>query len=1065
MSTRTANPGPTQTTPEKRRAANAGRLLIVSFGSRHEAPDALESTAAAVGPAVESGLHVEWIHAEAHPTSLGSRAATWRADAASLVAAARERAVVKEAQERAASAPPTFFRRVEDRAIAVKHDESASVSARLLARLRLRLARPLRKLQERGRPDGSSVAAALPAEPADAGEADITELLRGCGEHDVVLLTAAKLADLEWLLFLVPALGVDRPLAATLHVAFGADATAPADKGAVDLETLGRRWLTGAPFRHTYFQADASATAAALAEALALPVHTAAPRWPEITAAAIGHSAEPDSNLVTVEKFGPVALQVTAMWGRTGSTSIFDSQARYLVQRGFLVIRVLIDHWPHHGDGREERINQFLAENFEGVRPHSWAVVERDISEEHLARWQQDPSFTQASTLGRMLMQLSEPTLIDPQTTSWAGRNAALALVNHIPHVPFAERLTSAPVVFETHDIYSNLLTSHGVPEFVPENPKTPAAQLAEETAVFARVAACVNLSEDDDAIISRHAKISHVISPYARSRTLARRSWPDVVHANELDEEFRVGNFDLMLWGDWHGGNIAGICWFVEEVMPRFERLQNARVVIAGRVAKGLPEGLAEKAGLLVAGFVDHLDDFILRTKVLLVPDQGGTGISIKAMDIFAFGRAFVSTSPGMRCVDCGDTGYAPVDDPDAFGQEVVDLLESRSAREERAETARRLYELNFSRAAYADNWDAALAAATPEALTAAGPAPAAAAEEAPSEHTETATMTDPNGDAPRISIIICTYDRYDVLPDAIASAKAQDLPAGQFEILVIDNSPDQEAAARWAAEYEGDPAVRYHLEPTPGLSNARNVGTEMARAPVVSFIDDDAIAPPHWAAEVLDAFDAFPDAGIVGGKVHPKWIGDESAPWLHEDNIGYLSVINWGDERRKAAPNEWLAGCNISFRRDVLLESGGFSRSLGRIGSGASLLSNEETAVAEKIHAMGKISVYAPAADLQHVIDPQRLSREWFRKRAAWQAVSDFIKDPQKAVEYAPRAKQHLQDAIEKGWRKVPMGSFHDTQDKETFKGDMGVMYDIIMSCLTGGFELPSPPDADEA
>jgi hypothetical protein len=70
----------------------------------------------------------------------------------------------------------------------------------------------------------------------------------------------------------------------------------------------------------------------------------------------------------------------------------------------------------------------------------------------------------------------------------------------------------------------------------------------------------------------------------------------------------------------------------------------------------------------------------------------------------------------------------------------------------------------------------------------------------------------------------------------------------------------------------------------------------------------------------------------------------------------------------------------------------------SLGRIGSDFSLLSNDESEVTERIRAMGRISMYAPAATVEHVIDPARLTREWFRRRPAWQAVSDFIQDPKR-------------------------------------------------------------------
>ena len=48
-------------------------------------------------------------------------------------------------------------------------------------------------------------------------------------------------------------------------------------------------------------------------------------------------------------------------------------------------------------------------------------------------------------------------------------------------------------------------------------------------------------------------------------------------------------------------------------------------------------------------------------------------------------------------------------------------------------------------------------------------------------------------------LSAVICTYNRYDLLPEAIESLVEQDLPAGSLEIIVVDNSPDQACAARF--------------------------------------------------------------------------------------------------------------------------------------------------------------------------------------------------------------------------------------------------------------------------
>ena len=52
-------------------------------------------------------------------------------------------------------------------------------------------------------------------------------------------------------------------------------------------------------------------------------------------------------------------------------------------------------------------------------------------------------------------------------------------------------------------------------------------------------------------------------------------------------------------------------------------------------------------------------------------------------------------------------------------------------------------------------------------------------------------------------LSAVICTHNRYDLLPEAIESLVKQDVPADLFEIIVVDNSPNQAAAARFGQRY----------------------------------------------------------------------------------------------------------------------------------------------------------------------------------------------------------------------------------------------------------------------
>jgi len=306
----------------------------------------------------------------------------------------------------------------------------------------------------------------------------------------------------------------------------------------------------------------------------------------------------------------------------------------------------------------------------------------------------------------------------------------------------------------------------------------------------------------------------------------------------------------------------------------------------------------------------------------------------------------------------------------------------------------------------------------------------------------------------APRISAVICTYNRYETLARTIRSVLAQTLPPAVFEIVVVDNSPDQAKAACVAETYRDQPRLRYMLQPVPGASNARNIGAGAATAGIIAFADDDVIAAPDWLAAILDAFAAFPAAGVVGGRVRLRFDGARPA-WLPDALLSYLSQVDYGDTRREKTPAEWFASANMAIRRDAFDAVRGFSPALGRNGAGLSLLSNEDVDIVDRIVALGRKAVYAPAAAVEHPIDPARLSPRWLRRRAAWQAVSDFLSRPNAAAKSAPGAAARLR-LLAQTRKNHPPGFFTEPASAEAMMLDVQTAYYAAMALMAGGVEI---------
>lgn len=245
-----------------------------------------------------------------------------------------------------------------------------------------------------------------------------------------------------------------------------------------------------------------------------------------------------------------------------------------------------------------------------------------------------------------------------------------------------------------------------------------------------------------------------------------------------------------------------------------------------------------------------------------------------------------------------------------------------------------------------------------------------------------------------PRITVAVCTYDRYALLKHALASLTRQTLSPADFRIVVVDNSPGRGAGEDFAARHRGIANLDYRFADRPGLSNARNAALAACSDELIAFIDDDAIARPEWLAALVAAFDALgPSAAVVGGAVELLW-SKPRPPWLDDAFLSLLSALNWGPARREIVPpREWLVGTNIAFRRPALAAAGGFSTLLGRYGHGAALLSNEEVETLDRIRSAGGGLYFEPAAIVDHHVHPERLTREWLRRRIVWQRISEAI------------------------------------------------------------------------
>jgi glycosyltransferase involved in cell wall biosynthesis len=246
-----------------------------------------------------------------------------------------------------------------------------------------------------------------------------------------------------------------------------------------------------------------------------------------------------------------------------------------------------------------------------------------------------------------------------------------------------------------------------------------------------------------------------------------------------------------------------------------------------------------------------------------------------------------------------------------------------------------------------------------------------------------------------PVLSVILCTYNQAGYLWKALQSLFEQTLPKGAYEVLVIDNG-STDATRETVEAFRYMENLKYLFDPVLGLSHARNTGWQKARGKYAVYLDDDAVANPDWLARILHRFETLvPQPGSVGGKVTPIW-EVERPQWLTREIEHHLSLVDWKDSPMFLDEDRfYLAGTNVSYRRGILQESGGFPTNLGRRGS--LLRSNEELWMQRFLRSRGDAIWYDPEILVQHHIKAQRLTPSWFFERFFWQGVSDAILEAQ--------------------------------------------------------------------
>ncbi|WP_046497764.1 glycosyltransferase [Streptomyces odonnellii] len=231
------------------------------------------------------------------------------------------------------------------------------------------------------------------------------------------------------------------------------------------------------------------------------------------------------------------------------------------------------------------------------------------------------------------------------------------------------------------------------------------------------------------------------------------------------------------------------------------------------------------------------------------------------------------------------------------------------------------------------------------------------------------------------RMSIVVAVRGNIEALGDLARAVRAQDYPAEDLELVVVDNHP---APVLPPGPYRlGRTPCRVVHEARPGLSRARNTGIRQAHGEIVLITDPDARPEPDWARRMAAALKTT-GAYCAGGKVIPYFTGGTTAN-VPADVLQLFVPPTWPQATAELAAPFWAVGCNLAIRRSPLPR---FDTRLGV--TGRRHLSCEELEFTVRAQLSGHLVVVVPDAVVHRAIHPADLTPAAVRGRALWHGVS---------------------------------------------------------------------------
>jgi GT2 family glycosyltransferase len=200
---------------------------------------------------------------------------------------------------------------------------------------------------------------------------------------------------------------------------------------------------------------------------------------------------------------------------------------------------------------------------------------------------------------------------------------------------------------------------------------------------------------------------------------------------------------------------------------------------------------------------------------------------------------------------------------------------------------------------------------------------------------------------DAPRVSVVVCSYNGGRTLNACLRSILTLDYP--DYEVVLVDDGSTDDTRSI-AARF---PEVRAIHQPNLGLSEARNVGLRASTGAIVAYTDSDCVVDPDWLSLLVYQLQRTGAAAVGGPNLSPE---DGQIAACVAASPGQPSHVLESDQVAEHIP-----GCNMAYRREALLAINGFDPVYRRAG--------DDVDLCWRLQHEGMWITFAPGAFVWHL------------------------------------------------------------------------------------------------